>query len=57
MKTELKTDLSIKELCNGFYWNPNEEKGLNGWGGKLVIQPEYQRNFIYALPDELSWQV
>ena len=51
MKTELKTDLTIKELCNGFYWNPNEEKGLNGWGGKLVIQPEYQRNFIYAEGD------
>ena len=51
MKTELKTDLTIKELCNGFYWNQNEEKGLNGWSGKLVIQPEYQRNFIYAEGD------
>ena len=20
---------------------------MNGWGGKLVIQPEYQRNYIY----------
>lgn len=25
-----------------------EGKGLFGWGGKLTIQPEYQRNYIYA---------
>ena len=33
MKTELKTDLTIKELCNGFYWNPNEEKGSTAGAG------------------------
>lgn len=51
MKTTLNTNITIQELCNGFYWNPNEEKGVNGWGGTLVIQPEYQRNFIYAEGD------
>ena len=48
MNTELKTELSIKEICEGFYYNEAEGKGLNGWAGKLVIQPEYQRNYLYA---------
>jgi hypothetical protein len=29
-------------------YNEYEGKGLFGWGGRLVIQPEYQRNYIYA---------
>lgn len=29
-------------------YNQLEGKGLYGLGGKLTIQPEYQRNFIYA---------
>ena len=29
-------------------YNELEGKGLFGWGGRLVIQPEYQRNYIYA---------
>ncbi len=48
MKTTLKTDITIREICNGFQYNELEEKGLFGWGGKLTIQPEYQRNYIYA---------
>ncbi len=48
MKTELLTKITIKEICDGFYYNESEGKGLNGWSGKLVIQPEYQRNFLYA---------
>lgn len=48
MKTTLNTSLTIKEICEGFVYNSFENKGLYGWSGKLVIQPEYQRNYIYA---------
>lgn len=48
MKTTLLTDLTIADICEGFVYNEYEGKGLFGWGGKLVIQPEYQRNYIYA---------
>lgn len=47
MHTELKTDITIQKLCEGFVYNEYEEKGLFGLNGKLVIQPEYQRNYIY----------
>lgn len=47
MNTELKTDITIQKLCEGFVYNEFEEKGLFGLNGKLVIQPEYQRNYIY----------
>ncbi len=47
MKTTLKT-YSVKEICEGFVYNELEGKGLFGLAGKLVIQPEYQRNYIYA---------
>ncbi len=40
--------LTIKEIGEGFVYNEFEGKGLFGWGGKLTIQPEYQRNYIYA---------
>ena len=48
MKTTLLTDLTVDDICDGFVYNELEGKGLFGWGGKLVIQPEYQRNYIYA---------
>ena len=48
MKTILKTDLTVKDINEGFVYNEFEGKGLFGWGGKLTIQPEYQRNYIYA---------
>lgn len=48
MKTKLRSDITIKELCNGFVYNELEGKGLFGLSGKLTIQPEYQRNYIYA---------
>ncbi len=35
-------------MCDGFVYNTYEGKGLFGLNGKLTIQPEYQRNFIYA---------
>ena len=48
MKTTLEIELTIKDICDGFVYSESEGKGLFGWGGKLVIQPEYQRNYIYA---------
>ncbi|MCU0653011.1 MAG: DUF262 domain-containing protein [Candidatus Pacebacteria bacterium] len=49
MKTTLKTDITVKDICEGFVYNELEGKGLFGLSGKLTIQPEYQRNYIYAL--------
>lgn len=48
MKTRLETKITIREICEGFQYSELEEKGLFGWGSKLTIQPEYQRNYIYA---------
>ncbi|MBA7568439.1 hypothetical protein ES708_10160 [subsurface metagenome] len=48
METKLKTDITVKDICEGFVYNELEGKGLFGLSGKLTIQPEYQRNYIYA---------
>ena len=48
MITTLKTDVTVKDICDGFVYNELEGKGLFGLSGKLTIQPEYQRNYIYA---------
>lgn len=48
MKTILKTNITVKDICDGFMYNELEGKGLFGLSGKLTIQPEYQRNYIYA---------
>lgn len=48
MKTTLRSEITIKEICDGFVYNELEGKGLFGLSGKLTIQPEYQRNYIYA---------
>jgi hypothetical protein len=48
MKPTLKTTYTVKEVCEGFVYNEFEGKGLFGLNGKLTIQPEYQRNYIYA---------
>lgn len=48
MKTKLHTEWTIADICDGFIYNELEAKGLFGMGGKLTIQPEYQRNYIYA---------
>lgn len=48
MKTLLKIDITVKDICEGFVYNELEGKGLFGLSGKLTIQPEYQRNYIYA---------
>lgn len=47
MKTEL-THYLVEQVTNGFVYNELEGKGLFGLAGKLTIQPEYQRNYIYA---------
>ena len=46
MKTELKT-YTIRKITKDFVYNEYEGKGLYGLSGELVIQPEYQRNYIY----------
>ncbi len=48
MKTTLKTNITIKDICEGFVYKELEGKGLFGLSGKLTIQPEYQRHYIYA---------
>jgi len=48
MKAHLITDITIADICEGFVYNELEGKGLFGLSGKLTIQPEYQRNYIYA---------
>ena len=48
MKTTLRIDITVKDICEGFVYNELEGKGLFGLSGKLTIQPEYQRNYIYA---------
>ena len=48
MKTTLRTEITVREICDGFDYNELEGKGLFGLSGKLTIQPEYQRNYIYA---------
>ena len=48
MKTTLHTDWTVGDVCEGFIYDKNEGKGLFGLGGKLIIQPEYQRNYIYG---------
>ena len=46
MQTILK-QYTVEEITDGFLYNELEGKGLYGLGGDLVIQPEYQRNYIY----------
>lgn len=40
-------DYTIADLCNGFYYNELEGIGLYGLNGKLVIHPDYARNYFY----------
>ena len=48
MKTTLRINITVSDICNGFVYNQLEGKGLYGLSGRLTIQPEYQRNYIYA---------
>lgn len=51
MKATLKTNITVKDICEGFIYSELEGRGLFGLSGKLTIQPEYQRNYIYAKDD------
>jgi hypothetical protein len=48
MEPTLRTEITVKDICDGFVYSELEGKGLFGLSGKLTIQPEYQRNYIYA---------
>jgi len=39
---------TVGAISEGFVYNELEGKGLYGLNGQLTIQPEYQRNYIYA---------
>jgi 5-methylcytosine-specific restriction endonuclease McrA len=41
-------EYTVSEIFDGFVYNELEGKGVFGLSGKLTIQPEYQRNYIYA---------
>ena len=47
MNTTLRIDLTVGDVCKGFVYNKSEGRGLFGLDGKLTIQPEYQRHYIY----------
>ena len=47
METTLK-QYTVTEVTTGFVYNELEAKGLFGLDGDLVIQPEYQRHYIYG---------
>lgn len=48
MKPTLVTDWTIGDICKGFQYNEYEGKGLYGLSGKLTIQPQFQRHYLYA---------
>jgi hypothetical protein len=39
---------TVRQIVDGFVYNELEGRGLYGLSGRLTIQPEYQRNYIYA---------
>ncbi len=39
---------SVSDLLVGFTFDEKDEKGLFGLNGNLIIQPDYQRNYIYG---------
>lgn len=47
MRARLET-YKISQLVDGFVYSELEGRGLFGLSGKLTIQPEYQRSYIYA---------
>ncbi|MCL2679944.1 MAG: DUF262 domain-containing protein [Coriobacteriia bacterium] len=47
METRLQK-YTVAEIVAGFVFNEFEGKGLYGLSGKLTIQPEYQRHYIYG---------
>lgn len=47
MITQLR-QYTIGDVTDGFVYNELEGKGLFGLAGKLTIQPEFQRHYIYG---------
>lgn len=47
MEKQLVTNWTVGDICEGFAYDKNEGKGLFGLNGQLIVQPEYQRNYIY----------
>lgn len=47
METTLHKEWTVADICKGFTYNELEGKGLFGLDGRLTIQPEYQRHYIY----------
>lgn len=47
MKPILHKEWTVADVCKGFTYNELEGKGLFGLDGRLTIQPEYQRHYIY----------
>jgi hypothetical protein len=47
MKTTLR-EYTVREISEGFVYSELEGRGLFGLAGRLTIQPEYQRSYIYA---------
>ena len=51
MKPAFRHDITIEQICKGFQYSVLHGKGLFGLSGKLTIQPEYQRNYLYSDDD------
>jgi|688.fasta_scaffold1626811_2 hypothetical protein len=47
MKTDL-TQIPVRDIVGGFEYNELEARGPFGLSGRLTIQREYQRDYIYA---------
>jgi hypothetical protein len=47
VKTELN-HYTVGQVLEGFVYNELEARGLFGLAGRLTIQPEYQRHYIYG---------
>ena len=40
-------EYTVEQLCKGFEYSDKDGKGLFGLDGRLTIQPDYQRHFLY----------
>jgi Protein of unknown function DUF262/HNH endonuclease len=47
VKTRQET-YTVRDIVDSFSYNPLDERGVFGLAGKLTVQPEYQRNYIYG---------
>ncbi|MBP7775159.1 MAG: DUF262 domain-containing protein [Candidatus Saccharimonas sp.] len=46
--SDIADGITVADIVEGFEYNELDEKGLYGLDGKLTIQPEYQRRYIYG---------